>query len=239
MPIQPGLQTASRQFDLLDRPAWNCLTGPQAHLAAGGDEAWRIDPGYGPFAAAADRSDAALAALANLARPGDALWLVETEAWPVPLGMELVRTVPLVQMVAARPMAVLPGDAPCDPLGEPDAAAMTALALATEPGPWGEKTRLYGQFYGIRDAGRLAAMAGERMRPAPGLAEVSAVCTWPDYRGQGLAGQLIRRVMAGFSVRGDVPFLHSYAGNAKAIGLYQSLGFEIRREMVVTILQRQ
>ena len=223
----------------LDRPVWNCLTGPQAHLAGGGGGAVRIDPGYGPFAAATDRSAAALAALADLARPGDELWLVETEAWPVPPGMELVRTAPLVQMVAARPMAILPGDVPCDPLGEPDAAEMTALALATEPGPWGEKTRLYGQFYGIRDGGgRLAAMAGERMRPAPGLAEVSAVCTWPDYRGQGLAGQLIRRVMAGFTARGDVPFLHSYAGNAKAIGLYQSLGFEIRREMVASVLRK-
>ena len=74
------------------------------------------------------------------------------------------------------------------------------------------------------------------MRPAPGLAEVSAVCTWPGYRGQGLAGQLIRRVMAGFTSRGDLSFLHSYAENAKAIGLYQSLGFEIRREMMVTVV---
>lgn len=222
----------------LDRPVWNCLTGPQAHLALGGDSAWRIDPGFGPFAAARDQSAAALAALAGLAMPGEELWLVETGAWPVPPGMDLVRTAPLVQMVAASPMAPLPGDAACDSLGEPDAAEMTALALATEPGPWGEKTRLYGQFYGIRDAGRLAAMAGERMRPAPGIAEVSAVCTWPDYRGQGLAGQLIRRVMAGFTARGDVPFLHSYAGNATAIGLYESLGFEIRREMVASVLRR-
>lgn len=220
----------------LDRTVWNCLTGPQARLAIGSDSAWRIDPGYGPFAAARDHSDAALAALADLARPGGELWLVETETWPVPPGMELVRTAPLVQMVAVQPLAILPDDAPCDPLSEQDAAEMTALALATEPGPWGDNTRLYGQFYGIRDNGKLAAMAGERMRPAPGLAEVSAVCTWPDYRGQGLAGQLIRRVMAGFTARGDVPFLHSYAENAKAIGLYESLGFEIRREMVVTVL---
>ena len=81
-------------------------------------------------------------------------------------------------------------------------------------------------------------MAGERMRPAPGLAEVSAVCTWPGFRGQGLAGRLIRRVMAGFVERGQVPFLHSYAGNAKAIALYEMLGFAPRREMVVTVLER-
>jgi predicted GNAT family acetyltransferase len=82
------------------------------------------------------------------------------------------------------------------------------------------------------------AMARERMRPAPGIAEVSGVCTWPEYRGQGLAGTLIRRVMAGLTARGDVPFLHSYAGNAGAIGLYESLGFAVRREMVAMVLRR-
>ncbi|MGB7655494.1 MAG: GNAT family N-acetyltransferase [Novosphingobium sp.] len=222
----------------LDRPVWSMLTGPQAALARGDDLAVRIDPGFGPFAAARDASVKALAALGNLALAGEDLWLIEREEWPVPPGMELLRTARLVQMMADNPMPPQPGDATCDLLGEADAAEMTALALATKPGPWGEKTRRYGQFYGIRDGGKLAAMAGERMRPAPGLAEVSAVCTWPDYRGQGLAGQLIRRVMAGFTARGDLPFLHSYAENAKAIGLYQSLGFEIRCEMVVTVVRR-
>ena len=228
----------------LERPVWSMLTGPQSALAKGGDlaarlgPAVRLDPGYGPFAAAADRSDEAQAALAGLIAPGEQVWLVEPEEWPVPKGLTLLRTAPLLQMVAERPMPVQPEDAEVEPLDEADAAAMTELALATEPGPWGDLTRLYGQFYGIRRDGRLAAMAGERMRPAPGLAEVSAVCTWPDYRGQGLAGKLIRRVMAGFVAQGQVPFLHSYAGNAKAIGLYDFLGFTARREMVVTMLTR-
>lgn len=220
----------------LDRPVWSMLTGPQAALARGDALALRIDPGFGPFAAARDTSLEALAALGNLAQAGEALWLIEREEWPVPPGMKLLRTARLVQMVADQPMPPQPGDAACDLLGEVDAAEMTALALATKPGPWGDKTRLYGQFYGVREAGRLAAMAGERMRPAMGLAEVSAVCTWPDYRGQGLAGQLIRRVMAGFTARGDRPFLHSYAENARAIGLYQSLGFAVRCDMMVTVV---
>ena len=220
----------------LDRPVWSMLTGPQAALARGDDLAVRIDPGFGPFAAARDQSAEALAALSDLAQAGEELWLIEREEWPVPPSMQLLRTARLVQMVADRPMPPQPGDAACDLLDEADVSEMTELAISTKPGPWGDKTRRYGQFYGIRDGGRLAAMAGERMRPAPGLAEVSAVCTWPDYRGQGLAGQLIRRVMAGFTARGDRPFLHSYAENAKAIGLYQSLGFEIRREMVVTVV---
>jgi ribosomal protein S18 acetylase RimI-like enzyme len=223
----------------LDRPVWSMLTGPQAHLARGGDLAVRIDPGYGPFAAAYDQSDAAQAALAALLRRAeDAIALVETAAWLPPPGTRVVSTWQLVQMVAETPAAIQPADPDCLLLGEADAAEMNALALGTEPGPWGELTWRYGQFFGLRRDGRMAAMAGERMRPAPGFAEVSAVCTWPEYRGQGLASALIRRVMAGFTARGDVPFLHSYAANTGAIGLYESLGFRVRRTMVLTVLAR-
>ena len=220
----------------LDRPVWNMLTGPQAALAQGGGLAWRIDPAYGPFSAAVDRSEEAQAALAALAQPGDELWLVEPEAWPTPPGMRVLRTAELAQMVAASPAPPEPDDEPAVLLSAADAAAMTELALAAKPGPWGEQTRNYGQFYGLQRDGQLAAMAGERMRPATGLAELSGVCTWPQFRGQGLAGQLIRRVMAGFSARGDVPFLHSYAANTGAIALYEALGFATRRTMVATVL---
>ena len=223
----------------LDRPVWNMLTGPQAALAQGSAAAMRIDPGYGPFAAARDRSDEAQAALAALLMgPDDAVWVVEPEAWPAPTATRVVSVAHLVQMVADQPAAVRSDDPKCLALDEADAAEMTALALGTVPGPWGDQTRHYGQFYGVRRAGKLAAMAGERMRPTPGFAEVSAVCTWPDYRGQGLAGALIRRVMAGFTARGDVPFLHSYAANAGAIALYESLGFRVRSAMVLTVLAR-
>ena len=227
------------KFAPLDRPVWSMLTGLQEHLAVGDALAVRIDPSYGPFAAAFDQSDAAQAALAALLRgPGDAIGLVEAAAWPPPPGTRVVSTWQLVQMVAKTPASMQPAEPECTPLGEADAAEMSALALGTEPGPWGELTWRYGQFYGIRRDGRLAAMAGERMRPAAGLAEVSAVCTWPEYRGQGLASALIRRVMAGFTARGDVPFLHSNAANTGAIALYETLGFKARRAMVLTVLAR-
>jgi predicted GNAT family acetyltransferase len=141
-------------------------------------------------------------------------------------------------MVAEAPMPLQPGDEEAVLLGDGDAGEMAELALATKPGPWRAKTRQFGTFYGIRRDGRLAAMAGSRMLPGPGLAEVSGVCTWPEYRGQGLAARLIRRVMAGFTARGQTPFLHSYAGNTKAIGLYESLGFAPRRAMTVTVLEK-
>lgn len=214
------------------------LRGRLAHLAQGGDAAKRIDPRYGPFAAARDRGDEAQAALAELLdHADDRLWLVEPEPWPCPPALRVERSAELLQMIAdGEPPAEDAPDPRIVALGEDDAAEMAGIALATEPGPWGMLTHRYGQFYGIRIDGRLAAMAGERMLPAPGLAEVSGVCTWPEYRGQGLARRLIKRVMAGQRARGDVPYLHSYAHNEGAIGLYSSLGFRPRRKMWVTVL---
>lgn len=223
----------------LDRPVWNMLTGRQQHLAQGQGAALRIDPRYGPFGAARDAGDEAQTALAALAGPGGQVWVVEAEEWPAPPNMRVLHTAPLLQMIAPDPQPMQPGDDTALLLGDGDAAEMTALALATEPGPWAELTQRYGAFYGLRDAdGRLMAMAGERMLPGAGLCEVSGVCTWPEFQGRGLAARLIRRVMAGITARGEVPFLHSYAGNTRAIGLYQSLGFTPRRTMVATILEK-
>lgn len=215
------------------------LNGRQAHLAVAHGDAVRIDPRYGPFAAARDASDGAQAALAAALAPGDEAWLVEAREWPAPSGMVVGRTAALLQMVAEAPVLPQPGDEEAMLLDADDADEMAALALATEPGPWCALTHRYGEFFGIRREGRLAAIAGERMRPGAGFCEVSGVCTWPEWRGQGLAGRLIRRVMAGIVARGEVPFLHSYAGNKAAIGLYESLGFRARREMMVTILVRR
>lgn len=219
----------------LDRPMWNALGGPQAALNVGAGTLRRVDPAYGPFAGAAPGHEADLAALVA---DGGEVWLVEPHEITPPPGTRLIRSAPLLQMIADGPAPAAADDAEIVPLGEADVPEMTALALATEPGPWGPSTWRYGQFFGLRLDGKLAAMAGERMRPAAGLAEVSGVCTWPEYRGQGLAARLIRRVMAGQRARGDVSFLHSYAGNASAIRLYESLGFRARRAMVATILGR-
>ncbi|WP_408591637.1 GNAT family N-acetyltransferase [Novosphingobium sp.] len=223
----------------LDRPVWHALHGRQSCLAQSGlglrqGEAVRIDPAYGPFAAAAVGHEGDLAAF--LTHDNDEVWLVETTVVAPPPGTRLIRSAPLLQMIADGPLPPAPVDPAIVALGEGDVPEMTALALATQPGPWGPSTWRYGQFYGIRIDGRLAAMAGERMRPAPGLAEVSGVCTWPEHRGQGMAARLIRRVMAGHRARGDMSFLHSYAGNVAAIKLYEQLGFRPRAAMVATIL---
>jgi ribosomal protein S18 acetylase RimI-like enzyme len=218
----------------LDRPFWTALNTRQSHLARwnGAQTAVRIDPDYGPFANAASGHEAALADL--LTGPEDEIWLVEPQEISAP-GLIAKLTAPLVQMVSQGPAPE--GDfAGIVPLDESHADQMSALALATKPGPWGPKTRLYGQFYGMFDGAKLIAMAGERARPGDGWAEVSGVCTDPDYRGRGLARRLILRVMADLAARGDCAYLHSWAGNAAAIALYEQLGFAIRRPMVASVL---
>ncbi|MEO1968102.1 MAG: GNAT family N-acetyltransferase [Sphingomonadaceae bacterium] len=224
--------------DILDRQVWNMLSGRLAHLAQGGEAAKRIDPDYGPFAVLRDRSDEAHAQLLGLLRgPDDEFWFVEAAVITPPPGFRILRQRQLVQMVAGEhPTSGEAEDPEAVLLGEEHAAAMADLALATKPGPWSRLTHRYGPFYGIFREGKLAAMAGERMLPAPGIAEVSAVCTWPEFRGAGLGGRLTRHVMATFRKRGDRPYLHTYADNAVAIALYRKLGFVERREMTLTVL---
>ncbi|HEY6815915.1 MAG TPA: GNAT family N-acetyltransferase, partial [Croceibacterium sp.] len=196
----------------------------------------RIDPAYGPFAATRDGGEAAQAALlATLLGPNDRIGVVERVAWPAPSGTRVLGGGDLVQMVFDGPLLDVPDDPRIELLGEADAEEMAALAFATEPGPWSSATHRYGAYYGIRIDGRLASMAGERMR-LPGLAELSGVSTWPEFRGQGLAAVLVRRVVRGFIERGDTPFLHCYAANVGAVALYEKLGFRVRAGMSFTIL---
>ena len=58
----------------------------------------------------------------------------------------------------------------------------------------------------------------------PGWTEISAVCTDPAHRGQGLAARLVRAVAVGIREHGDVPFLHAAADNHAGIRLYERLG---------------
>jgi predicted GNAT family acetyltransferase len=114
---------------------------------------------------------------------------------------------------------------------------MLQLVERTQPGPFLPRTIEMGTYLGVRHQGRLVAMAGERLRP-PGWTEISAVCTDPVVRNQGIGSRLVRAVAADLRERGDRPFLHAAATNTSAIRLYLSLGFVLRRTVTFTILRR-
>ena len=221
----------------LDRPVWASLRTFHEPLSIGTALARRFARDVNLFASAADDSPAALAALAGLVQPGEQVFVLQVPPITVPARCVAVKEAQGVQLLATRSLL---GEAALDgiePLSDADAPEMLALARLTEPGPFLERTPTMGRFLGIRIDGRLAAMAGERLR-LPGYTEVSGVCTHPDFRGRGLARRLSATVAAHIESRGEQPFLHAWRSNAAAIALYESLGFELRTEVNVAVLER-
>ncbi|MFH8738781.1 MULTISPECIES: GNAT family N-acetyltransferase [unclassified Streptomyces] len=210
----------------LDNPAHASLTGPHAHFAEWRGRIVRYPLDVTPWLALPDEPGPGdWADLAALAGPGETVPLLGMRAAP-PEGWELTMSMDGVQLVddgvAAEP------DAEAVLLGAADVPEMLDLVARTRPGPFLPRTVELGTYLGIRRQGALVAMAGERLHP-PGWTEISAVCTDPDHRGQGLAARLVLAVAAGIKDRGETPFLHTAAGNANAIRLYESLGFRLRR----------
>jgi predicted GNAT family acetyltransferase len=206
-------------------------------LSEGGALAKRYQRDVNLFASARDDSSEALDALAGLVAPDEHVYLLQVPEIVVPPALRITQTALGVQMVATRPIVPEPGDEAVRPLGDADAPEMLALARLTEPGPFLARTHVMGHFIGIRIDGRLAAMAGERMR-VPGHTELSGVCTHPDFRGRGLARRLSATVCAGIGARGETPFLHAWKHNRPAIALYEKLGFHARAEVNVAVLER-
>jgi ribosomal protein S18 acetylase RimI-like enzyme len=222
---------------ILDRPVWSALTTRHAALAEGGDLARRYDPSIVPFAAARDDSGESLAALAALAGPGESLLLLQADAIALPRGFVTVTAAAGVQMVLRHPPPKA-ADARIERLTDADAADMLALARLTRPGPFSLRAQALGAFWGVRENGRLVAMAGERMKQE-GVTEISGVCTHPDFTGRGLARLLSVFVAHRVLERGETPYLHAYATNTAAIGLYESIGFALRSMMNVAVVKAE
>lgn len=211
---------------VLDNPALASLTGPHARFAERRGRVLRYPLDVSPWLALPDEPDARdWADVAALAGPGAGVPLAGFTG-QVPDGWEITFHLDGVQLVddglraAPDPEAVrlTPADVP----------EMLDLVARTRPGPFLPRTIELGTYLGIRRGGALVAMAGERLHP-PGWTEISAVCTDPAFRGQGLATRLILAVAHGIRERGEAPFLHTGAGNTGAIRLYESLGFRLRR----------
>jgi ribosomal protein S18 acetylase RimI-like enzyme len=143
------------------------------------------------------------------------------------------------QMVYEKPVTsfTTPASSLIVPLGMEHVPQMRELTRLTKPGPFFEKTILFGNYFGIFIDGRLAGMTGQRMHPLPYM-EVSAVCTHPDFRGKGYAKALMLQVMKIILDNSFIPFLHVLTGNVTAIQLYESIGFSIRKKLFIDVIQR-
>lgn len=211
---------------------WAALSGPQACFAEASGDAARYQPDVSPFAAVADPDDPA--AWRDLATLTDTAFLTGPSIRP-PAGWETIGSTPGAQMAGHGMTGV--ADPDTVELSGTDVPEILDLVERAQPGPFSKRTIELGRYLGIRHEGRLIAMAGERLR-TPGWTEVSAVCTDPGFRGQGLGARLTMAVAAGILDRGDLPFLHVAAENLGAIRLYERLGFQVTHEVVFAALRR-
>ncbi|MGX9294770.1 GNAT family N-acetyltransferase [Tsukamurella paurometabola] len=220
---------------VLDDPVRASLHGAHARFRLGDGAVVRYHPDVARFVGHPQRPAAAdFAALARLAVPGTPISLRDVRG-PLPAGWRVVDEVPLVQYDGAA-LATAP-DPEAEVLGPANVDEILDLVARTRPGPFERRTVELGLYLGLRDAsGRLIALAGERMRP-PGWTEISAVCTDPGHRGQGLATRLVRAVGHHIRSRGDVPFLHTSAGNTDARAVYEHLGFRLRATLPLLLVQ--
>ena len=223
-------------MEALDNPVWSSLSTSHSPFARGNADALRFDRKVSPFAAMPDREPVRLEALKGLISPGQVIMLLQRYECALSPSFEVKEIGLGVQMVA-DPSAL--SDAPDTfaptALGEGDAKEMMALARLTRPGPFLPRTHELGTFWGIREQGRLVAMAGERLRQ-PGYRELSGVCTHPDFRGRGYGRLLSQFVTRQIVNRGETPYLHAYARNEPAVKLYETLGYRHRCDMWVAVL---
>jgi predicted GNAT family acetyltransferase len=210
----------------LDNVIWQALTTRQVQFAEAFGQARRFVQEVTALCGFEDESEQGYASLAELVGRGGTAALFFTKAYEPRSGWELVAAAPLLEMVCQYNSANerLSSAPEISRLGTKDSPEMVALATLTKPGPFGSRTHELGTYMGIRCDGKLVAMAGERLK-IPGYTEVSAVCTHPDHVGKGYARVLMTAITQGIRDAGDVPMLHVRADNARAIELYERLGF--------------
>ena len=149
----------------LDDPIWSALSGPNARFAIGFGKALHFQRDVAPFSAISEPSDEAYADLAVQLPAGGLARMFRPAMEPLPVGWEHVEDFSLLQMVAVpQVLKRATGSSEISVLKAQDLPEMLELVSLTQPGPFEERTPELGLYLGIRQGGRLIAMAGERMR---------------------------------------------------------------------------
>jgi ribosomal protein S18 acetylase RimI-like enzyme len=223
---------------VLDDPVFGSLAGRHADLGLRSGRAARYRREVSLISALEQSDKSALADLAAIVEPEDVVFLLELDPALIGSDWRVVMDLRLIQMVCRNPAAA--PDTDLLVLGDDDVDEMLELVAATQPGPFAPRTIEMGTYLGVREGGRLIAMAGERMKPE-GYTEVSGVCTDPEFRGRRLAETLVRAVTGEIQARGEVAFLHVMEGSpsqTSAVSVYERIGFWERRRVMGTALQR-
>ncbi|AYL99445.1 GNAT family N-acetyltransferase [Mucilaginibacter celer] len=222
---------------VLDNPAWNALETGNKAFAGGNDIARYFPKEVSPFVALNKTSAENFDLLFNTIPFESYFIFIAPHDIEIPAPWETLAYLKCLQMVLDDNAAADVDDADLVPLTDQHIPQMLELTKLTNPGPFAERTIDFGHYRGIFDGDKLVAMAGQRLNPKP-YAEISAVCTHPDYLGRGYAGKLLLNQARRIRQAGEIPFLHVKAENERAIRVYEKLGFVTRKEMSFYVLRK-
>ena len=215
---------------------WRALSGSHRALSVGTERTRRYSREFPALFGFEDPASADFESFGAHCEPGDHLYCTEWSG-EAPDGWSVDFDGKVVAMIWRGDRPLLDPSIAVSALDESHVEEMRALARLTRPGPFAQKPLGLGDWVGVFDAGRLVAMAGERLR-AGNLHEVSGICTHPDAQGRGLARALTLAMVRRQLDRGELPFLHVMPENARARTLYERIGFEVVREVPMRVVTK-
>jgi ribosomal protein S18 acetylase RimI-like enzyme len=220
----------------LDNPFWSSLASRHRDVALRVGDVARFPPAHAPFLGIADAAVDIGDALESLVAPGESVYLLGVAPERIPDGWRLEALAELAQMVCPARVESVDGDAVLL-LSESHRDDVLALTALVYPHYFRARTMDLGRYFGIYREGRLAAMIGERLG-TDRQQEISAVCTHPDFLGQGHARRLLAWLSNDVLDRGRLPFLHVSRDNTRAVRLYEQNGYRMRRTIPFWSLRR-
>ena len=219
----------------LDNPFWSSLASRHRDLAVRVGDVARFPAAFAPFLGVADAEVDVGSALESLVSPGETVYLLGVAPRRLLGGWRLQALAELAQMACPARTDSVDGE-PIVPLSESNRADVLALTALVYPHYFRARTMELGRYFGIYREGRLAAMIGERLG-TDRHQEISAVCTHPDFVGQGHARRLLAWLSNDVLARGRLPFLHVSRDNDRAMRLYEQNGYQLRRTIPFWSLQ--
>jgi ribosomal protein S18 acetylase RimI-like enzyme len=226
---------------ILDNPVWNALISGNKNLSNGNETAKYFAREVSPFVGIKEINPRNFETLRDIIPFESIFGFISPEEIAIPNSWKVIHHMNVFQMVYDQPAGqvsrVQQGDQELVALSEQDVSQMLALTNLTNPGPFASKTIDFGHYKGIFNGNQLVAMAGQRLH-AFAYAEISAVCTHPDYSGKGYASRLILDQVRRIHAESEIPFLHVLTENARAIKIYSNLGFVIRKELSVYTIEK-
>lgn len=222
---------------VLDNPVWNALISGNQSLAFGTETVKYFRHDVAPFVGFKEYTNKNFDFFFKVLKNDRECAFISSFEITFPSSWKIIESFKVLQMFYNKSTSPLIDHKNIVSLGNNNIEEMIELTQLTHPGPFKKSTISFGHYEGIFEDGKLIAMAGQRLHPGQ-YAEISAVCTHPDYTKKGLASQLIRSQVYRMLSSSQIPFLHVLSDNAKAIQLYCQLGFFKRSDIKIYLVKK-